>query len=128
MLLVKSNQLRKWTRQTGISVLLVVIAALAFASKGGGGDKKNIPSFKNDFTPIRNGFTLKTGANYYSGSRILEQEKINNRLSLNTVVTYQKGNTTYILPYKYKVNTSSFSSSAPKTNLQFLGVKIQMPK
>jgi hypothetical protein len=127
MLLLTNNQLKRLTRQTGISVLLVIIAGLAFASKGGGGDKKNNPSLKDNFTPIRNGFTLKTGSSY-AGSHIFSQEKSNNKLSLNTVITYQKGNTVYILPYKYKVNASSFSSTAPKTNLQFLGVKIQMPK
>ncbi len=126
MTLLTNNQLKKLIRQTGISLMLVIIAALAFASKGGGGDKKAIPSFKDDFTPIRNTFTLKTGS--YIGSHILSQEKTNTGFSVNAVITYQKGNTTYILPYKYKVNNAAFSNSAPKTNLQFLGVRIQMSK
>jgi len=119
-------QLKKLIRQISICVSLVILVVLAFASKGGGGDKKN--NIKNDFTPIRttNGFTLKTGPSY-NGSHIFSQEKANDILSFNTVVTYQKGNTIYILPYKYKVNISSLSNSS-KSNLQFLGIKIKMPK
>jgi hypothetical protein len=128
MFSVTNNQMKKLTRKTAICAVLVVMAILAFASKGGGGDKKNTGSFRNNFTPIRslNSFTLKTSATY-SGSYVFNQQKQDNRLSFNTMVTYEKGNTIYILPYKYKVNISCLNNG-PKTNLQFLGVKIKMPK
>jgi len=102
---------------------------LTFASKGGGGDKKKNNGFRNTFTPIHssNSFTLKTSSAYNTGSYVFNSGKTNNRLSVNTMVTYEKGNTIYILPYKYKVNISSLDNSS-KTNLQFLGVKIKMAK
>lgn len=124
--------MRKLTRQAIISALLIVVASLAFASKGGGGDKKkaaaNMP-FKNNFTPIRttNGFTLKTGPSY-TGSYLLGQEKTNNTISFTTIATYQKGNTVFILPYKYKVNTSPYLNLGGKTNLQVLDLRIKMHK
>ncbi|HEY4156035.1 MAG TPA: hypothetical protein VGM24_11425, partial [Puia sp.] len=51
-----------------------------------------------------------------------------NRISLNAMITYQRGNTTFILPYQYKVTIGPVTNNSGKTNLQFLGVKIQMPK
>jgi hypothetical protein len=119
---------RKLIRQISVSALFVVIVVLAFASKGGGGDKKKNAPLKNDFTPIRtlNEFTLKSKP-FYSGSYVFGQQRDNNGISLNTIVTYQKGRTVYVLPFKYKVNTISLSNS-PKTNLQFIGVKIKMSK
>ena len=127
MSFLSNIQIRKIIRQAGMSLLLAVIVVLAFASKGGGGDKKKNDGLKNDFTPIRsNGFTLKSRP-FFSGSYVFGQEKDNNSLSLNTFVTYQKGRTVYVLPFKYKVNTISINNS-PKTNLQLIGVKIKMSK
>jgi hypothetical protein len=112
-------------RKTIISFMLVAVAALAFASMGGGGNKKSKPA-KTDFVPIRttNGFTLKAGPSY-RGSMTFGQEKNKNIISFNSVVTYQKGNTTYILPYKYKMQASSFQS---KNNMQLLNIKVKMHK
>ena len=129
MLSVTNHRMKKLTKQAGICAVLVATVILTFASKGGGGDKKNNNSFRSNFTPIRtlNSFTLKTSSSYNSGTYVINPGKENNRLSLNTMITYEKGNTIYILPYKYKVNISSLNNGQ-KTNLQFLGVKIKMPK
>jgi len=118
----------KLTRKVGICLMLVGIVFFTFASKGGGGDKKSNLPMKTEFTPIRtiNGLTLKTGP-YYSGSHIFGQEKVNNSLSFNSVVTYQKGHTVYIMPYKYKITTPVFSNST-KSSLQLVGVSIRMPR
>ena len=117
------------SRQLIISSALVIVAGLAIASKGGGGDKKkasNIP-FKNNFTPIRttNGFTLKTGPSF-TGSYLLSQQKTDNTISFSTLATYQRGNALFIIPYKYKVNTSPYLNSSSKSNLQVLDLRIKM--
>jgi uncharacterized lipoprotein YehR (DUF1307 family) len=121
-------QFKRIMRMGFFSALLFIAVALAFASKGGG-DKKKSVTFKNDFVPIRttNGFTLKSGVTY-SGSHILSSEKNNKFFSYNSIVTYQKGNTTYILPYKYKVNIGPFNASPAKSNFQMLNLKINMHK
>ncbi len=115
-------------RQTAISLLLIAVVGLTFASKGGGGDKKKAPAFpfKSSFTPIRttNGFTLKAGP-AYTGSYLLGQETTQNYISLNTITTYQKGNTIFVLPYKYKVTTSPYLNLSGKTNLQVVGFEDQ---
>jgi hypothetical protein len=121
--------LKRLTRQLIVSTALIVVAGLAIASKGGGGDKKkaaNIP-FRNNFTPIRttNGFTLKAGPSY-TGSYLLSQEKTSNSISFSTLATYQRGNALFIIPYKYKVNTSPYLNSSNKSNLQVLDLRIKM--
>lgn len=124
-------KMRKLIRKTAISLLLVAVVGLTFASKGGGGDKKKAPAFpfKTSFTPIRttNGFTLKAGP-AYTGSYLLGQETTQNYISLNTITTYQKGNTIFVLPYKYKVTTSPYLNLSGKTNMQVLDFKFSLHK
>ena len=117
----------KLFRRTAVSLCLVGVVALAYASSGGG-DKKNMSPFKNNFTPIRSNlpFTLKSSP-VYSGSTFRIHEVDNNKVALHTMVTYQRGNTTFILPFRYKVNIGDLNTGS-KSNLQFLGVKINMPK
>jgi len=108
--------------------LLFAVVALAFASKGGGDKKKN-NGIKNDFVPIRTttGFTLKSGI-AYTGNHFLTSEKNNKVFSYNTIVTYQKGNTIFIMPYKYKVNVSMPAATQVKSNFQMLDFKFNMHK
>lgn len=107
---------------------LVAFGFVTFAAIGitGEGNKAKRKSILGDFTPIRttSGFTLKSGPNY-KGSVIFNQEKTNKALSFNTVVTYQKGNTTYILPYKYKISSQTAGS---RSNLQLLNLKVNLHK
>lgn len=115
-------------RAIAVSMLLAV-TALAFASTGGG--KKKRRELDNNFTPINTAstFSLKKSS-LYSGSMVSFHSQADNRVSLNAMLTYQRGNTTIILPYQYKVvNIGPISNSfGTKSNLQFLGVRIQMPK
>jgi hypothetical protein len=111
-----------------VCLLLFAVTALAFASKGGG-DRKKHHEFENSFTPINaaSSFTLKKTP-LYSGSTVSFHSLPDNRVSIHAMVTYQRGNTTFILPYQYKVNIGPVSIYGNNSNLQFLGVKIQMPK
>lgn len=110
------------------SFVLISIAFLASASMGGGGTSKSKtkPVKGSEFVPIRttNGFTLKSGLAYH-GSLIFDQQKTSNVISFNSVVTYQRGNTTYILPYRYKMQTNSFDS---KSSMQLLNLRIPIHK
>jgi len=111
-----------------ISFILIGFGALAIASMGGGGgNKTKDKAIKPEFTPIRttNGFTLKAGPSYH-GSIIFGQEKNKNLISYNSIVTYQKGNTTYILPCKYKLQTAGVSPSG--SSLQLFNLKIKLHK
>jgi hypothetical protein len=120
-------QARKLILQSLFSVLLIIFVGLAFASKGGGDKKKNVAT-KADFAPINisSAFTLRNGISYM-GSHIFGQQKEKANFSINTVITYQNGNTIYIMPYKYKVSIAPLNSTS-KTNLQLLDLKIKVHK
>jgi len=122
-----SSILNRLPKKATTSLLMLGMAVFAFGSMGGGGNKSKNKSVKGaDFTPIRtiNGFTLKAGPSY-RGSITFGQERIKNVVSFNSVVTYQKGNTTYILPYRYKVQTNTFDT---KSNLQLFNMKLRLHK
>lgn len=109
------------------SILLVGMGIFALASMGGGGNKAKDKTVKPEFTPIKttNGFTLKAGP-VYRGSLSFGQQKSANLVSFNTIATYQKGNTIYILPVKYRLQTSPATQSA--SSLQLLNLKIKIHK
>jgi hypothetical protein len=120
--------LRKLMRKTLISALMVAVVGLAFASKGGGGEKngtKNVP-LKTNFTPIRttSGFTLKAGSTM-TANYLLSTEKTPTYVSFNTLVTYQKGNSLYVMPYKYRINTSMFLNTSG-SNMRLLDLRINV--
>jgi len=115
-------------RLSAVCLLLFAVTALTFASKGGG-EKKKHHEFDNSFTPINaaSSFTLKKTV-LYSGSMVSLHPQTDNGVTLRAMITYQRGNTTYILPYQYKVEMGPVTSNGGKSNLQFLGIRIQMPK
>jgi hypothetical protein len=109
-----------------IGFVMIGTVVLALASSGGGKNKKNsLASSKQGFTPNKSsyGLTLKAGPNY-TGSYIYSSQR-NNVVSYNTLVTYQKGNTIFILPYKYKLNTSKHNV---KTNLNAFDLKLRLTR
>ena len=91
-------------RKLAVILLLAISAATAFATLGDGKSgkikpKRSLLSDKNiSFT---GSFSLKSGYTF-RGSQVIstQSEKF---INLNTIVTYQKGHTTYILPLKKKV-------------------------
>jgi hypothetical protein len=117
-------------RKLLVCTLLVAVVGLTFASKGGGGEKKGSKqtTLKTDFTPIRTttGFTIKAGPSF-TGSYMLGTVKAHDYVSFNTLVTYQRGNSIYVMPYRYKINTSMVLHNSG-SNLQLLDLKISMHK
>lgn len=95
------NILKKAARIKLVTILLVSVSAVAaFATLGDGKSKGNKPSLLNNKAVITPGrFSLKSGYQY-RGSQIINQQSANDKVTFNSLVTYQKGNMTYILPVK----------------------------
>jgi len=81
------------------TAVLVTASMAAFATLGDGG-KKGTKLSNSEFSTST--FSLRTPYNYKSYN-LFNDSKPQKFIMLNTVVTYQKGNTTYIVPLKKKV-------------------------
>ena len=92
--------LKKLLTRKLTTLLLVGLSVTAFAIVGDGkvkGKKTSLLNSKTTITPGR--FSLKSGYQY-RGSQIINQQKDQNSFTRNSLITYQKGNMTYILPVK----------------------------
>lgn len=93
-----------------LMVLLVIAgsAVASFATLGDGnkkpGDSKSpllsAKTFKSGSFSLRSGYT-------YRGNQVISPEVKKSYISMNTTITYQKGNTTFIVPLKKKVLLSN---------------------
>jgi hypothetical protein len=111
--------LKRIPKKKFITALLIVGSLAAFATLGDGSSKKttyskNLLSYKPTYNYKH--FTLKSGYNY-RGSNIFSYKFYQkNYITFNKVITFQKGNTTYILPLKRKVllDKIKFTSATPR--------------
>lgn len=90
-----------------VTAVFVTASLAAFAALGDGRRDEGKKTHQKSLLSIKSAtynfktFSLKSRYNF-RGSTILSVPK-DKYITLNTVVTYQKGNTTYILPMKKKV-------------------------
>ena len=94
----------KYSRIVTVIVLVCGICLFAFADRGGF-VKKNKPRLNIETNGnLKNSipFNLKSGLTY-RGSFFTNSEKIGNTMVNDAYVSYNKGNTIYILPYKQKI-------------------------
>ena len=85
-------------------ILLLVISAAAYATLGDGKGKSSIPrsSLLSNRTVLKPGsFSLRSGYTY-RGNQVINNNAEKKYIQLNTVLTVQKGSTTYIVPLKKK--------------------------
>jgi hypothetical protein len=98
-----------------ISVILLVcgVGLFTFADRGGF-VKKNKTRLNITTTSgnLKNSiaFNLKSGLEY-RGSTILNRVQIGNHIINDALITYKKGNTVYILPYKQKILMQQYSQN-----------------
>ncbi|MEO7312357.1 MAG: hypothetical protein ABIX01_18285 [Chitinophagaceae bacterium] len=105
--------LSKAARLTVFGVALMVSVSL-FAAKGDSKVKKGV-------VLKFSGFDLKATTNLrlfskpgflYKGS-FSNIEKAPQSTFLNSIITFQRGNTTFIYPYQYKITVPKFKTPAP---------------
>jgi hypothetical protein len=102
----RSTILKVFGRKAATIILVAGSAASAFAVLGDGKNKnpKNRSLLSNQTISAAPGkFSLKSGYSF-RGSQVISSEK--KYINLNTVVTYQKGKTTYFVPFKKKIFVS----------------------
>lgn len=93
------KHLRK--RKIATTVLLVSASLAAYATlsdPGKKGQNNSIVVYNYSKT-----FSLRSGYNYKSNDLLYSAPETKKFIMLNTVVTYQRGNATYVMPLKKKV-------------------------
>ncbi len=88
-------------------IVIVIFSSIQIALADGGIGKKSKTKVTLNISTLgilRNSVSLnlKYGLKY-TGSLFIKQQASGNSMMNNTLVTYQKGNTVYIIPYKQKV-------------------------
>lgn len=121
-------KLNHMLKKSLISATMLGLVVIALASSGGG--KKKSSGSTLGIIPIRpNGtFTLKSKPSY-SGSYFLGTVNQKNTTVYRSVITYQKGNTTFIVPSQYRLNNQSklsFKSALTRNNLNVIDLKMRL--
>lgn len=77
---------------------------------------KNIYSLKNfnsNFYKSASPFSLRAGFQFNGSQLISVKKESNGDLTSNSIIRFEKGNTTYVYPYKHKVPVPKFKTPAP---------------
>lgn len=105
--------MNKVTKFFTVVLLTCGVCLLAFADRGGLVKKNKTRLNIETKGDLRNSinFNLKSGI-VYRGSNILSSTQVGSTVVNDAVISYKKGNTTYILPYKQKVFIPQYSQQA----------------
>lgn len=95
-----ATKIKRLIKRKIATAVLISASVAAFATLGDDGGKKGAKISSSE-TNLSN-FSLRTAYNYRSNN-LFSPSRSQKFIMLNTVVTYQKGNVTYILPLKKKV-------------------------
>lgn len=103
----------KYSKIAAIALLICFVTFVAIADRGGFGRRNKIHFNIITLNTLKSsiGNNLKSGLNY-KGTTVINQQHVGNSIFTNNIVSYQKGNTVYILPYKQKVLIQSYSPAS----------------
>ena len=110
---------RRSIQLTKIMVALLMVGAtqIAMGSFTGSSDensknKYSLKNFNKNFYKTASPFSLRSTFQY-KGTQIVSIQKDDNSTIYQTIMRFEKGNTTYIYPYKHKVSLPRFKAPAP---------------
>ena len=75
-------------------------------------NKYSLKNFNKNFYKSASPFSLRSTFQY-KGTQVLSIHKDDNSTTYQSVMRFEKGNTTYIYPYKHKVSLPKFKAPAP---------------
>jgi hypothetical protein len=127
---ISTLKLNHMLKKSLISATMLGVVVIALASTGGGKKKSTNPA--TGIIPISaNGTFLLKSKPSYSGSHILSAINLRNTTVYRSVITYQKGNTTFIVPSQYRLNNRqsklTFNSGLGfRSNLNMVDLKLRL--
>ena len=102
-------------------VLFIALSAItSYATLGDGNKKSTLPKtlLLSSKTNKPGSFSLRSGYAFRGNSVLNTQQPAKRYINLNTTVTYQRGNTTYIVPLKKKIILSNIKIDISNRQLQ----------
>jgi hypothetical protein len=94
------------SKKLAVLFLITVSAIASFATLGDGNSKSDLPKkslvLSGRSSNRQGAFSLKSGYTF-RGNNVINSQTERKYIRINTNVTMQKGNTTYIVPLKKKV-------------------------
>jgi hypothetical protein len=124
-------KLNHMLKKSLISATMLGVVVIALASSGGGKKKSSNSSLGVISVRANGTFTLKSKPNY-SGSHVLSTMNLKNSTVYRSVITYQKGNTTFIIPSKYRISNGSKltvgSCNTARSNLKMFDLKLNLSR
>lgn len=100
------------------ALLMLAVEVVFGAFSGRTGDDKDKFSLKNLNTSNHKLYSLSSlniNAFHYTGSLNLYQQNNNNQLQVQSMIRLERGNTTYVYPYKYTVKVPKFKTPVAPT-------------
>jgi hypothetical protein len=94
-------KINRFIKRKLVTAVLVTASVAAFATLGDGGKKGKSSAGTTSGTAVTKGISLRSSFNYRGNHLFTSNQP--KYITLNTTVTYQKGNSTYIVPLKKKV-------------------------
>ncbi|GGH79078.1 hypothetical protein HNQ91_005185 [Filimonas zeae] len=97
-----------------IALFILGAGSVALASTSGSADDRlNKFSLKN-LSKYSKSYSLSglrpSGLNFTGSQEIMTIQRMDNALQTNSIVRMEKGNTTFVYPYKYKVRVPKFKT------------------
>lgn len=108
---MKTKSIMFKTSKLAVAALLFsLVTFVALADRGGFGRRNKIHFNITTLNTLKNSiaFNLKSGLNY-KGATVLSHQMVGSSIFTNSLLSYEKGNTIYILPYKQRVLIQSYS-------------------
>lgn len=102
-----------------IALLLVSATHIALGSFTGRSDRKNnktysLKNFNKNFYRSYSPYSLRAGFAFKGLQLVRQKREANGDITCNSIMQYERGNTTYIYPYTHKIRISKFvTPSAP---------------
>lgn len=101
--------MQRFIKKATIILALVSVSLAVFADRGTGKKSKSKTNLNitSSSASLKNSIlsNIKSGLSY-KGSFLASRKIVSNSIIVNNnLMTYQKGNTTYIIPYKSKITT-----------------------
>ena len=113
--MVKRNPIK--CRKILIALLMAGATQLAMASFTGSTEessknKYSLKNFNKTFYKNASPFSLRAGFQY-KGTQVISLQKDANAITYSSIMRFEKGNTTYIYPYKHTVSVPKFKAPTP---------------